>query len=257
MNKIENVTAVIKTFLRDDYLYACVRSLRETYPDIKIIVGDGGRPSQTKRDYVESLGGEYYELPFDCGIAVGRNTLVGKVKTDFVLIGDDDFYYEQESNLEAMLTLLEISDVAGGGVRQDGKLLGYQGFMRIEGDHLQYQRLLLDAWENHKGLRYKPCDLTFNFFIGKRDVLLAAGWDENIKVAYEHSDFFLTLKELGYKVVFTPHSIVTHKPDFINISEEVRNEYKRYRMRREDKERFFNKRHLKTMTDMWGYTDSL
>jgi hypothetical protein len=199
------------------------------------------------------MGGKYVELPFDCGICVGRNTLVELVETDYVLVGDDDFNYGPDSHLEIMLKLNEIADIVGGRVRQGGIIRDYQGFMEHNGNQIVWRRLLLDSWKNYKTFRYKPCDLTFNFFICNKKIFEKVKWDEQIKVAFEHSEFFLSAKEAGLKVIFTPHCIVDHK--LLGLEKTL--EYSQYRNRRSDKERFFKKRNLESCIDMSGFMDTL
>jgi len=250
------VSALIKTFLRDEYLYKCVDSLHKTYPDVKIIIGDGGYYSKKKKEFVEQRNGKYIHLPFDCGLPYGRHRLLEQAETPYILIGDDDFYYTGDVELEKMVTLLGTADIVGGRVRQDGNIGNYQGFIEHTKNQLLYRKLLLDDWKHYKGLRYKLCDVTYNFFVAPTEVVKDVRWDENIKVAYEHSDFFLTAKEKGYKTAFTPHCIVDHKPK-VEIPEADQEKYMKFRNRREDKEYFFKKRNLESAVDMNGFMDKL
>ncbi len=88
---INKCTAIIKTFLRDDYFFECYRSLKDAYPKLKVLVADSGYDTEEKTKFIKDNGIEYYKLPFDSGICVGRNFLIEKVKTPYILVGDDDF----------------------------------------------------------------------------------------------------------------------------------------------------------------------
>lgn len=252
------VTAIIKTFLRDEYFFECVRSLREAYPKIKIVVADDGYCDARKKAFVEEYCDDYVRMPFDVGLPAGRNLLVEKyAKTPYVLIGDDDFLYTKDTNLEALYDLMDVCDLAGGRVKEKGKLRNYQGFIEFQGDHLNYTKLTdkdpadmpQEFWDKTKtGTRYKHCDLTFNFAIMKREIFKKALWDENIYVAYEHSDFFISVKNAGFKTAFTPDACVIHKPEHVQIKNIA--EYKTYRSRKSDKKYFFNKWKIKTASDM-------
>jgi hypothetical protein len=48
LTNLADVTALIKTFLRDEYLFTCVSSLRLNYPNLRIIVADDGYCSDAK-----------------------------------------------------------------------------------------------------------------------------------------------------------------------------------------------------------------
>jgi len=258
------VTAVIKTFLRDEYFFECVRTLREAYPDIKIVVADDGYPTEAKERFAEKYCNKYIRMPFDSGLPSGRNLLVKKhVRTPYVLIGDDDFFFTPETNLEALYDCMEVADLAGGRITEGGTLRNYQGFVSIEDAHINYTKLTPvdptqmpeEFWDKTStSVRYKPCDLTFNFVMIKKEVFKKALWDEKIKVAYEHSDFFMTAKNAGFKTVFTPEAVVVHKPQHIKFTS---SEYKGYRNRKSDKEHFFRKWRIKTGSDMNNNFDSL
>jgi GT2 family glycosyltransferase len=250
---LSNVTAIINNFLRPEYTKKCVESLRENYPQVKILVGNGDKPDPDLEQFVKDNGGDYIELPFDGGICVARNRMVEHVKTKYCLIGDDDFYYSPDAHLEIMLDFMGIADVCGGRVREKGLMRDYQGFMEIKDNQLVYRRLLLDAWQHYHNYRYKDCDITFNFFIAPTKRLKETKWDEKIKVSYEHSDWFLLAKEAGMRVVFTPHCVVDHKPE-LDVKTDF-GDYHVYRNRRVDRDHFFHKRGLKSAVDMNGFMD--
>jgi glycerol-3-phosphate cytidylyltransferase len=243
--KLGNVTAIINNFLRMPYTKKCVESLRANYPQVKILIGNSDKPSLELEEFAQKHKCEYMELPFDCGITVTRNLMLKKVKTDYILVGDDDFYYGQEANLDKMVKLMDIADVCGGRVREN-EIRNYQAFMDIIDNSLIYTPLVLENFDEHKGVKYKKCDLTFNFFIAKKNI---PPWDEKIKISYEHSDYFLTLKQCGYKVVFTPDAIVDHKPfvDGLDLST-----YAIFRDRKYDKEYFFKKWFIERAVDIHG-----
>jgi GT2 family glycosyltransferase len=250
---MKDTTAIIKTFWRDKYLFRCVESLREIYPDIKIIVGDDGFESGYKLKFLKEMDCEYVRLPFDCGITYARNRLIEKAKTKYVLIGDDDFKYTEEAGLEKMRTILDKFDIAGGRVRTFGELGNYQGFIVKKGKKLLYNELNLEELKKYKGIEYGECDVIFNFFLAKREIFNKVSWDENIKVAYEHSDFFLNAKKEGIKVAFLPEPIVIHKDGKIkNVKG-----YDNFRNRKSDKDYFFAKHKIDTIIDFKGRKNEL
>ena len=55
-------------------------------------------------------------------------------------------------------------------------------------------------------------DIVHQFFVAPTEVLLANHWDERFKVAGEHVDFFLRLKERGVLCTRLPEATVYHRP---------------------------------------------
>jgi GT2 family glycosyltransferase len=250
-NQMKNLTAIIVTFLRDEYLFVCVESLLTQYPDINIIIGDQN-PSKEKKKRFEVQGIRYVELEYDCGLCKARNELVKLVNTDYVLIGDDDFKYEEGAKVDEMLQIIDLNDqvdLIGGRIREGGQIKNYQGYIEEYNNHFVY--LPLTNLE-----QVAQVDLTFNFFVAKTAAVKAVQWDEQIKVAYEHSSFFIDFKRAGYKAYFTPDSIVIHKPAINTPPRENHNKYKQFRSRRSDKKRFFEKYGIEYVIDMNGFRDT-
>lgn len=268
---MKDVTAIIKSFLREEYLFECVRSLWEFYPTIKIAVADdsyheGEEMSEAKAAWLEDFkarGGLYVPMPFDSGLCRGRNTLVELATTPYVLIGDDDFQYRPPARLEDMRAFLEDRpeyDLIGGRIIEKGELRNYQGFFDLQPGHfkitpLDLERAPYQAGPN--GMRWCPADLTFNFFIARTETCRSVPWDDKIKVSYEHSAFFIDLKRAGKLVAFTPDSTVVHKPAIPNARPEVYDQYAIYRTRKSDKLRFFERFDLESITDIYGNVDTL
>lgn len=245
---MKNLTAILISFLRPEYTMECVRSLREVYPDINIFVGENGHYNEELKNYVNEKGGKYFLMPYDSGVCFARNRLMSLVSTDYVLVGDDDFYYIPDPGVKKMVTFLENNQemtLIGGRIYEMKRVLDYQGNIEIYDDHLEYKHL--DPEKNKKdqasGLQWQQCDITFNFFVARKKDIKNLPWDEKIKVAFEHSDWFISLKKAGINVAYTPDIIVTHKPSHVQIKS--KDQYMAYRMRRSDMSYFFTKHKLK------------
>lgn len=254
-------TAIVINFLREPYLRKCLDSLQALYPQINVKVGENGHYTDEKKKWIESVKErKYYDLPFDSGVCVGRNRLMKKVRTKYVLVGDDDFMYTNDSKVDKMIEFLEANpeyDLVGGRIHQNGRIHNYQGFFEFNDKNLNIKAFNTDGASYKKceksGLRYANCDLVFNFFVARTKAIKEVLWDEKIKVAYEHSSFFIAFKEAGKKVAFSPDPIVIHKP---KIAEQINmQEYSKYRRRKTDKKRFFEKHNIVTLTDMQGHKD--
>jgi GT2 family glycosyltransferase len=220
-----SVTALIKTFLRDKYLFNCVRSLKSQAPNIRIVVADDGHVSDQKERTLNELGVDrYIQLPFNSApIAKARNLMVDAAETEHVLIGDDDFTYTPASNLVNMCSLMNLADIAGGAIMQSDEVLHYEGVFEREG-HNMMLRPLRGSYQNQGQTRYIQADYVYNFFVAKTSALRKVRWDKRIRASYEHEDFFLSAKEAGLKVVYCPNSVVLHR-----YGPQDSPEYQRYR----------------------------
>lgn len=247
---MKDVTAVIISFLRPEYVYECVGSLKRQYPGINILVAENGEYDGEMRKFVMRNGGRYIVMPFDSGVCYARNRLMELVQTTYVLVGDDDFYYTDEAKVDKMRWLLashEDAALIGGRIREAGIVKDYQGTIDREPDGIVYRPIDLEKGlfihDYETNLRYCDADITFNYFLARTDLIRGIAWDEKIKVAYEHSDWFISLKEAGRKVFFTPDAIVVHKPEHVEVKEIGR--YKTFRYRRNDRLHFFRKHKIK------------
>lgn len=251
------ITAVLISFLRPEYTKECIRSLKEQYPEINIAVAENAEYNEEIAELVAQHGGKYLQMPFDSGVCYARNRLVEQAETEYILVGDDDFFYTDHARVDKMLAFLEANEeysLIGGRIYEGGNILNYQGNIRKEDGTLIYENIFYEKnrYDQTSGLEYQPCDITFNYFVARRSDILDAKWDENIKVAYEHSDWFLTMKSLGRKVAFTPDCVVVHKPGHVIVSKENQEEYRKYRNRRSDMSYFFEKHQIKSTIGFQG-----
>jgi len=246
-----DVTAIVKMFLRDEYSMECIRSLMRNFPSIRIIALDDGHHTEEKDGFFHENRIRYVKTPFDIGLGHARNVLSRLVETEYVLVGDDDFYYTPDCGIKNLLRLMDVADIACGRVSEDGAFNDYQCLIRRTDDGGMKWSKADAQWLVHDGIPYMQADVAYNFYIAK-SAKIRGMWDDAIKVAYEHSDFFLTAKAQGIKAVFTPYSTVIHKPPH------VRNdfpEYSDFRRRRSDKEHFFRKWGADWYEDMKGNRD--
>lgn len=217
---MSEVTAVIKTFLRDDSMFYCVKTLKATYPSIHIIVADDGYCTSEKADKLKAMGvDKYVELPWERGLSAGRNRLIEAVETPYILLCDDDFSFTPDCHIERLLELTKVVDIAGGlvynlrnwvfcdtGAGWDvtgGNFITQNGAMWVDGTR--------GPTYTHKGIRYEVFDFILNFFVAKTETIRKLMWDERLKFSAEHLDFCLRAKAAGVKSGRCLDSYVLHK----------------------------------------------
>ena len=197
------VTAIIKTFERPHCLDALIKSIKKYYPAMHIIVADDSR-HPTVRDDVE-----YHVLPVDSGISKGRNFLVRRVKTPYLLLLDDDFRFIRETKIEKLLDVLEHSDldIVGGRYLEDKGARNSQATFKLEKGVLHYKTA-------SRGKKYglKLYDIVNNFFLARTKKLRKYKWDDRMKTGGQHLDFFLNHKG-KLKVAMHPEVFVYHSRD--------------------------------------------
>jgi len=181
---VDRVTAVIKTFERPKALRRLVESLRRLYPGLRIVVVDDSRePSRLP-------GTDTVVLPYDSGIAAGRNAGLQQVRTDYALMLDDDYIFFRGSGLGAAIRVLDDApdiDIVG------GQLIDLPLFTR---------RPLRDVAGTIFSSSSKPIapigstiagaqvvEKVPTFFLARPGRLAVVGWDPRLK-RLDHGDFF-------------------------------------------------------------------
>ncbi|KAJ4923028.1 hypothetical protein JOQ06_015378 [Pogonophryne albipinna] len=179
------VTITTKTFLRYPELNALLKSIREFYKDIEIIIG----------------------------WFAGRNLAVSQVTTKYFLWVDDDFLFTELTKIEELVKVMEAVpelDVLG------GKVGGNQFSFSIiyeEGDETEGGCMYRKSSGRYRSLPgYPQCSLVsgvVNFFLARTDAAQRVGFDPQLK-RVAHSEFFMD--GLGSLMVATcGHVSVSHQ----------------------------------------------
>jgi glycosyltransferase involved in cell wall biosynthesis len=231
------LSVLIKTFDRKRSLIKLLRSLQRWYPVLPILIADDSK--QPYRDEILArfplLNIQYYTLPFDSGLAAGRNYLLEKLTTPYFLLCDDDFVIDHRLHLADTLATMEQEqlDIGGGNLlnyttannlRRLARILFtpsmasrfifnkaipgyYTGNYFVENNHCT-----LSISYRKPACRIHRCDIVSNFFIGKTSSTRSIhGWNETYKVG-EHEDFFLRAKQQDLKTAFLDGFTITHYP---------------------------------------------
>lgn len=243
---LSNVTACIKTFLRDKSLFYCVETLKAQYPDMSIIVADDGHCSDEKE---AKLGVRYLRLPFNVGLSTGRNAMLDVCETPYLLMCEDDFSFNEDSHIERLRDLMDVVDIAAGlvfNVRHwacHGGGVGWDNFGGKFGekDGKIHRVGFTGNLKTYRGIRYEEADFVLNFFVGRVEALRRVRWDDGLRLAFEHHDFFLRAKAAGLRSARTLDAQVIHK----EIDDSHNPEYQKYR---EDYEQY-----RVPFMDKWGF----
>jgi glycosyltransferase involved in cell wall biosynthesis len=209
------LTVVIKTFQRPKALRRLVASIRRFFPDVPVVVvDDSSEPLEPPPDGVTL----YRHLSFNSlGVSAGRNLGVREVETPYTLICDDDMEFGRKTDVAKMLGTVQATRfdlVSCRWLDHEPWRSIPRGYRRYEGtldveDGVLYHRLGATRGEV-EGL--PVFDIVHQFFVAPTELLRASPWEERFKVAGEHVDFFLRLKERAVLCTRLPDATVYHRP---------------------------------------------
>ncbi|XP_074080312.1 beta-1,4 N-acetylgalactosaminyltransferase 2-like isoform X2 [Macrotis lagotis] len=205
--KLRNlVTIATKTFLRPHKLRILLKSIREYYPDITVIVADDSEnPEKIDDIYVE-----HYIMPFGKGWFAGRNLAVSQVSTKYVLWVDDDFLFTKMTKIETLVDILEKTDLDVVGGSMSGNLFQFKLLMEQgeDGDCIHRRPGYFQALDG-----FPSCVVTSvvtNFFLAHTESLQRVGFDPRLQ-RVAHTEFFID--GLGsLRVGSCSNVIVNHQP---------------------------------------------
>jgi glycosyltransferase involved in cell wall biosynthesis len=210
------VSVLVKTFQRPDALRRLVASIRRFYPAIEILVVDD---SERPLDPLPEGVSRYWHLPFDSlGVSAGRNFGLRQVETDYVLVCDDDMVFGRKTDLARMLRTVQTTrfDLVSCMWMDHEPWRGIRrGYRRYEGTLDVADGVLVHRLGATRGTvdGLPVFDIVHQFFVAAAEMLGRDPWDERMKVAGEHVDFFLSLKGRGVLCTRLPDAVVYHYPE--------------------------------------------
>jgi len=221
---MKDVAILIMTFLRDDALFACVKSIRKLYPDIAIFIADTGHKSKRKDDFCLENKCTLFNIGFDVGVCAMKNEGLERIpdKFKYVLVCEDDIVFTVETKLETLRDILEKRNSIGIAgclikrVKREGTTgQNYEARLSIAKDTIYVRQVAKPAWKKLGDTRYFYCDIISNVFMMRREIWNQIKWDEQYKTTPEHTDYFLLLKHnTDWKVAFTDSMSMEHHAQY-------------------------------------------
>ena len=239
--KNNDITIIIKTFNRKDVLIRLLHSIEKFYPELPIIIVDDSKKNYRKEVlYIfEKLNIKYIVEKYDIGLSAGRNILIDNVKTDYFLLCDDDFEFDERTDIYKYLNecISKKIDILGGAVynrmyidsvysflwtikkisrikaviKKDEILSIYNGSYTINDENVVLN-INNDPKDFPLGSIYNT-DICSNFFIGNtRKIKAIGGWTPDFLKVGEHEFFFLKALKNNLIVKYSPDFGVIHYP---------------------------------------------
>lgn len=209
-----DVTIICKTFERPASVAAFIASVRRFYPDLKIVVADDSRAPTVQA----SPGVEIVRLPYDSGLAAGRNAALARVETPYFVVCDDDFVFCSQTRIERLLEIARTTRfrIVGGMLMDHRRGTGicrgrlqFAGTLNVENGVFYHRkrrsRGMLDGLPHY--------DLIVNFFLAECAAVGPEPWDGTFKIGHEHGDFFLSMRKKGVLITEAAEVWVEHYPN--------------------------------------------
>ncbi len=209
------VTIGIKTFIRPLCLLNCVKSIRQYYPRIKILIADDSYPHIQKinQENVGKYKVEIVKLPFDSGISKSRNAIVKKTETKYFVLLDDDTIFTEKTDLFKMYQFMEETnyDIIAGVSEDRGGFDNtyYTTYLNIVNNKVFHTTKPYGQIYNNACKAYRT-DRTLNYFMAKTQSLKRNPWDDKLKLG-EHTPFFIEARKKHFKIAITPEVIFFEK----------------------------------------------
>jgi hypothetical protein len=233
---LADVDILIKTFLRDGYLFKCLAGLEKNFPECRLVVVDDGFESNEKITLYSALrerGHACVWLPFDSGFGAKANEGLRQCERKYVLIGSDDFDFAPEDAREGVEKLRAVLEHDKTMAIASGRLNArpYESCLSV-GDRSVREVAGHREVRQHGGIVYRVCDLTVNFSLIRRTALRQIFWDENVKIGGgEHGAFFLDAKRAGLGVCVVDGVLIREVPFTFSL---MHPSYPHYRKRARD-----------------------
>ncbi len=203
----KDITIIIKTFERPCCIVQLLKSIRQYYPTVQVLVCDDSRETLFQDQESPQASITWFTLPFEAGhsIGAGRNHLLDHVRTKYVFLCDDDSVFNDHTCLEKLHRFLEESNydfIAGAAGKDNANISVFE-----QQGSVVYQR-----FGRHKGV-VSPgvvrCDRVDNVWLAKTDAVKQVRW-ESRTVANEHNDFFLRASRQDLKIAQMANVYVDH-----------------------------------------------
>lgn len=209
---LSRVAIMVKTFLRDGCLMACLDGLEKNFSDAKIVVVDDGyeaREKITRYAELRRKGNACQWLPFDSGFGAKANAAIPFCDREYVLVASDDFDFSQPGVREGIEAMQKVLDAVPSLALVSGRVDGnpYEFCWETGEKSLREMRRYHGSGEVD-GAKYHLCDLTVNYslirtkvFEGKHGGIRWDGGDVKIGGG-EHSAFFIDLQRSYWGVAY-------------------------------------------------------
>lgn len=202
----------------EKYLKDCLDSIKKlNYPQdkLEIILVDNGSTDKS----LNLVSSGYPQVKIikngkNMGFAYANNQAAKAAKGEYVAFLNNDTRVDKDWLLELLRPIYMDKEVVASGSKVlsiDGKKIDFVGGMiNFEGKGFQIDYGIPVEEDNYNKYAFLPFVNGGAMLVNRRVFLDVGGFDEDFFAYYEDVDFGWRLWVLGYKVIFSPKSIVYH-----------------------------------------------
>lgn len=215
------VSIVIPTRDRVDLLRACVSTIdeRTSYSSRELVIVDNGSRDPAALAYLEEVGRRHRVLayPHAFNWSAINNFAVPRATGELLLFLNNDIEVIEGGWLEALVEHAVRPDVGvvgakllypGGWIQHAGVVLGVGG---VAGHAFKFRPGDTRAFFGLPQVVRDVSAVTGACMMVRRGVFEeVGGFDERLRVAFNDIDFCMKVGSAGYRVVYTPHSVLCH-----------------------------------------------
>ncbi len=213
-----DVSVSIVNLNGEGYLKECLGSLMELkYPEDKleiILVDNGSTDKSLDLVRLNYPGVKIIENRGNMGFAFANNQAAKIAKGEYIAFLNNDTSVDKNWLIELLKPIYKDKEIVASGSKvlsMDGKKIDFVGGMiNFEGKGFQIDYGKPAEGGRPDGYRFLPFVNGGAMMINKRVFLDTGGFDEDFFAYYEDVDLGWRLWVLGYKVVFSPGSVVYH-----------------------------------------------
>lgn len=183
----------------------------------RVIVADNGHASDEKSSLYESFDTTeitVLDVEYDAGLGYCRNRIVDELDEEFLLIVDSDIVLPDDiSQLQRQLDAQPDLGGVGGILWEDGRLRSDCHDLYERGDVLIRDIRKQKPVRRVAGGPLVEFDVIQNVAVFRRECLEAYTWDQEYKIGWEHTDFFVGhRKESDWEFAVNPNILFKHNP---------------------------------------------
>lgn len=220
---LSDVTVGIKAFIRIDCLERTFEALIDKGFHEVIVADDA--PEDTSKEliyekYKKHLPLRILKLPYDTGLAEGRNEIVRECSTELLLMLDDDQGIRQD--IWKLKQIIELEDKIGG----VSCIWDEYGAVRCTATNLRKSNRVMIKELIEEPEHLGPVDNQYQFFdfipnstLFRTKCLEEFPWDKFYKIGGEHVDFYWNHKlNSDWKFAVARNVTIDHFPEIKNTS---------------------------------------
>jgi len=219
LNKQPKVSIIIPTKDNGFLLRKCLRSIEYNtdYENYEIIIVDNNSKNTETKQFLKSLPYKVVSYNDNFNFSKMNNFAVSNSSGEYLLFLNDDTEALEPNWLNEMVSVCQQKDVGAVGakliyraneIQHAGMVFLKNGFFFHPFDHEPFKS---NTQFNFINLMRECSSVTGACLLTKKKIFeQISGFDEQFDVFYGDSDLCFKIRELGFKIIYTPQAVLRH-----------------------------------------------